>query len=85
MSQFVAASTKPALGCSLRAQVVHDLRNLVASLEPFSPAPAATVISRTGLRPCRKDYRSTILILIAEFALRRRRKTEEPHADAVIA
>jgi hypothetical protein len=34
MSQFVAASTKPALGCSLRAQVVHDLRNLVASFEP---------------------------------------------------
>jgi hypothetical protein len=30
-------------------------------------------------------YVPCILILITEFALRRRRKTEEPHADAVIA
>ncbi len=30
-------------------------------------------------------YAPCILILIAEFALRRRRKAEEAHADAVIA
>jgi hypothetical protein len=30
-------------------------------------------------------YIPCILILVAEFALRRRRKAEEPHADAALA
>ena len=32
MSQLVVASTNPALGCSLRAHVAHDLRNLLATV-----------------------------------------------------
>src|SRR6266481_6197271 len=32
MSQLVVASTNPALGCPLRGQVAHDLRNLLATV-----------------------------------------------------
>jgi hypothetical protein len=53
---------------------VWDGRVQAAGINPYLHVPIGLPI-----------YVPCILILITEFALRRRRKTEEPHADAVIA